>query len=151
MLARADNIGLAFLRRVRSEHGYFAAAIKQPRKKGLRHEFASTIDELSKMIENADCDGLEVYFACWSFKEARNDPPGTPAGQGQPGRTHHNVLGVRALWLDIDAGTSKPYVDASEAWRALAEFCRTAKLPMPIGEVRPGRDRILHPRVGKGR
>ena len=131
-LVRSDDIGLAFLRQVLPKQGYFAAAIKQPGKKGLRHEFASTIDDLAATIAGADRDGLEVYFACASYREARNDPPGTPAGQRVLGRTKRNVLVIKSLWLDLDAGANKPYRDVLEARQALAALCRTAKLPIPV-------------------
>ena len=128
---RGDDIGLAFLRQVLPQQGYLAAAIKQPGKKGIRHEFASTIEDLAAAIAGADRDGLEVYFACASYREARNDPPGTPAGQRVLGRTKRNVLAVKSLWLDLDAGANKPYRDALEARQALAALCRALSSRFP--------------------
>ena len=84
------------------------------------------------VIENADRDGYETYHACAAFKEARNDPSGTPDGQKRFGRTKHNASGAKSFWLDIDVGTGKQYATQQKALDALAVFCRTLNLPPPI-------------------
>jgi hypothetical protein len=61
-----------------------------------------------------------------------NDPQGTPRGQRRLGRTKRNAFGARAFWLDLDVGEDKPYATINDAIKALAEFCRTLKLPTPI-------------------
>jgi hypothetical protein len=133
MLARNDDISLRFLNSILPEQGPYIAAIRNPRNRGFKpNEFASTIDDLWTIIENADRDGCESYHALAAFKEARNDPVGTPDGRKRFGRTKHNASGAKSFWLDIDVGKGKPYASQKEALDALAVFCRTLNLPPPI-------------------
>jgi hypothetical protein len=127
------DTSLAFFNRILPERGCFIAAIKNPRSKGFKpSRFAATHDQLWSIIEEADRDGFEVYHANASFKEAANDPPGTPDGQKRVGRTKHNALGAKAFWLDLDVGPGKGYGDQDTAVDALKIFCATLKLPPPI-------------------
>lgn len=129
----AHDLSVTFLRLILPEQGYYIAAIKLVKRKGFKPSiFASTIEELWAAIENADRDGYETYHACASFREPHNDPPGTPDGQKQFGRTKRNALGAKAFWLDIDAGPGKGYRSQDAAQDALADFCRTLRLPAPI-------------------
>lgn len=131
--AIAEDVSVKFLRLILPEEGYCVAAVKLAKSKGFKPTiFASTIEELWNTIENADRDGFEAYHACASFKEPHNDPPGTPAGQKQFGRTQKNALGAKSFWLDIDVGPGKPYASQKEALGALAAFCRALNLPPPI-------------------
>src|SRR6476661_1357889 len=133
MLAPADNISIRFLKLILPEQGYYIAAVKRVGSKGFRSSiFVGTIEELLDVIETYDRDGYEAYHACASFREARNDPPGTPDGQKQLGRTKHNALGAKAFWLDLDVGPGKPYSSLDAVLDALAAFCRTLKLPIPV-------------------
>jgi Virulence-associated protein E len=133
MLARNDDISLRFLNRILPERGPYIAAIRNPRNRGFKpNEFANTIEDLWTIIESADRDGNETYYACAAFKEARNDPSGTPDGLKRFGRTKHNASGARSFWLDIDVGTGKQYATQQNALDALAVFCRTLNLQPPI-------------------
>jgi hypothetical protein len=128
-----DDISVRFLKLILPEQGYYIAAIKRSGAKGFKPSvFAPTIEELWTNVENAGQDGYETYHACAAYKEARNDPLGTPDGQKRFGRTKHNALGVKSFWLDIDAGPRKPYSSQKEAVDALAAFCRALNLPPPI-------------------
>jgi hypothetical protein len=75
---------------------------------------------------------VRPYHACAAFKEARNDPSGTPDGLKRFGRTKHNASGAKSFWLDIDVGTGKHYATQQNALDALAVFCRTLNLQPPI-------------------
>jgi hypothetical protein len=133
MLTRSPDIALAFLNLILPERGFYIASIKNPRGKGfLPNRFAATPEALWAILEEADRDGYESYHACASFKEERNDPRGTPAGQKRFGRTKHNVLGVKSFWLDIDVGPEKGYSDQGAATDALRTFCAKLHLPPPI-------------------
>jgi Virulence-associated protein E len=135
VLTRIDDISVRFLRLILPETGIYIADCKPAGSRGFKfnlRQFASTIEELAQAIENLDQDGYETYHACASFREPRNDPPGTPNGQRQFGRTQKNALGAKAFWLDIDAGPGKAYRDQDAALKALEIFCRTLKLPAPI-------------------
>jgi hypothetical protein len=105
----------------------------RPGAKGFKPStFASTIEDLWTIIESADRDGNETYYACAAFKEARNDPSGTPDGLKRFGRTKHNASGARSFWLDIDVGTGKQYATQQKALDALALFCGRLNLQPPI-------------------
>jgi hypothetical protein len=133
MLARNDDASVKFLRLILPERGPYIAAIKNPRNRGFKpNEFAYTIEDLWTIIESADRDGYETYHACAAFKEARNDPSGTPDGRKRLGRTKHNASGAKSFWLDIDVGAGKQYATQQKAFDALAVFCRTLNLQPPI-------------------
>src|SRR6516165_10467573 len=133
MLTRSDDISVKFLKLILPEQGFFIAAIKNPRGRGFKPSiFASTIGELWTIIENADRDGDQNYFACASFKEELNDPPGTPYRDRRLGRTKHNVLGAKCFWLDIDVGPGKEFNNQDEALSAIRNFCEVLGLPDPI-------------------
>jgi hypothetical protein len=122
-----------FFKLILPSRGHYVASIKLKNSKGFRPSiFATTVEELSKIIEEADRDGFEVYFACASFKQPINNPTNMPRGQRRLGRTHHNVCAVKAFWLDIDVGKGKPYKTRDEALDALAAFCKKLNLPRPI-------------------
>lgn len=69
-------------------------------------------------IPKFDAQGLSTYFACASYK--------TPAS-----RKSDNVAYVKAFWLDIDCGDTKPYNDIKAALAALASFKSVVGLPNP--------------------
>ena len=123
MLARNDDISVRCLKLILPERGYYIAAVKRSGAKGFNPStFASTIEDLWTSIESADRDGYETYHACAAFKEARNDPSGTPDGQRRFGRTKHNASGVKSFWLDIDVGPGKQYATQQKALDALADL-----------------------------
>ena len=136
MLTRSNpdaEFAIRFLRLILPEEGdgYYIAAIRRTRG-GLKHQFAATVEELWSAIESADRGGFDTFHACASFKEPFSDPQGIPAGERRFGRTKHNVRGLKSFFLDIDAGPEKSYTDQHAARIALANFCRTLKLPTPI-------------------
>jgi hypothetical protein len=131
--AHIDDLLVRFFELVLPSQGHYVAAIKLKNGKGLQPSiFAATLEELAKIVEEADRDGFEVYFACASFKQPLNNPTNMPRGQRRLGRTHHNVCAAKAFWLDIDVGKDKPYKTRDEALDALAAFCKKLKLPRPI-------------------
>jgi hypothetical protein len=125
------EIAIKFFRLILPDQGYYIAAIRRTTG-GFKNEFASTLEDLWTIIENADRDGHAAYHACASFKESHNDAPGVPQAQRRFGRTKRNVLGAKAFWLDLDAGPEKSFPDVAAASDALAGFCRTLKLPTAI-------------------
>jgi predicted P-loop ATPase len=135
MLAPTDDndIGLRFLWRILPAQGYYIAAIKDPRSKRFRaSEFASTPEGLWRLLQENDRNGFETYHACASFREPLNDPPGSAREDRRLGRTHHNALGAKAFWLDIDAGHDKSYPNQQKAFEAVKVFCKKLNLPIPI-------------------
>jgi hypothetical protein len=131
--SRSEGVAIRFFRLILPESGHYAAVRKRKNADGfMSNVFASSIEELAEAIENYDRDGYETYHACASFKEAVNDPPGTPAGQKRHGRTKRNAWGAKSFWLDPDVGPKKPYATITDAVRAVAEFCHKLNLPPPI-------------------
>jgi hypothetical protein len=130
--APADPSQLGFLRLILPEQGPYIATIKSRRSKGFKPSiFVDTIEDLWHIIESRDRDGYETYYACASYKVAANDPDGPPS-QKRLGRTKHNAAGAKAFWLDIDVGPGKPYSNEDATFDALAVFCRTLNIPLPI-------------------
>ena len=129
---QTDQTECAFLASILPQEGPYAAFIVE--KDGVRKRvvFADDISELWEIIKAADTAGHTAYHACAAYKVGRYDPKGTPRGQRRFGRTKHNARGAKALWLDIDAGPCKPYLDWKAARRAVAEFCRATGLPRPL-------------------
>jgi predicted P-loop ATPase len=128
-----DDPTVRFFKLILPSRGHYVAAIKLKNSKGFRSSiFATTVEELWAVLEEADRDGFEVYFACASFKQPLNNSPGTPRAERRLGRTHANICGAKAFWLDIDVGTDKPYKTRDEALATLAAFCKKLNLPRPI-------------------
>lgn len=115
---------VAFLKCVLPDEGYYCAIIfdvARPRP-GIdkpRQIFVETIEELANVLLGADSEGRTVYHACASFKE-----------RGSRKRT--NVRYIRSLFIDVDAGDRKPYLDAAEAATAVVHFHRLVLLPAPV-------------------
>lgn len=83
-----------------------------------RQTLCDTIDELVAGLRNADAEKRNAYMACAAFKTKDN-------------RKQENALGAQSLWVDIDAGPNKPYLDADAAIVAVDAFCDKADLPYP--------------------
>jgi Family of unknown function (DUF5906) len=130
MLAPADNISVRFLKLILPEQGYYITWVKR-RGRNL-NIFASSVEELWSEIEDRDRDAWETYHACANFNKNEHDRPDTPRAQRRLGRTHYNVKGARALWIDIDAGKGKPYATQDEAGAALKLFLKVTGLPIPL-------------------
>jgi putative DNA primase/helicase len=128
-----DDPAVRFFELILPSQGFLVAGIKRKKNsKGLQHIFCETPEELWEIIEEADCDGFECYFACSSFKVPQNNPHNTPPRERRYGRTHHNVCAAKAFWLDIDVGKDKRYKTRDEALAALAAFVKKLNLPRPI-------------------
>ena len=110
---------LEFLRAILPEEGlYCAVEIGDGRPK---QSFFQSVEELSEYTLSVDrklgAVGA-VYHGCASYLS-------------NAGRSKLNVRGLRALWLDVDAGDGKPYADLEGAITALGGFLRVTGLPTP--------------------
>lgn len=105
---------LDFLKLVLPDQGHYCWVAIHNKK--ARQGFVSTLDALEAKLLEEDETGVDIYFACSSFKEPKS-------------RQAVNVLGTKAFWFDIDAGEGKPYKDADAAAEALNAFCEVAGLP----------------------
>jgi Domain of unknown function (DUF927) len=106
---------LDFLQAVLPSEGWYCGFILPTKK----HVWCETIEELSNVLSEQDALGHQVYHGCASYSE-----PTT--------RAKSNVLRVRSLWLDVDAGPTKPYSNAVDAWKAVETFRNKAGLPLPL-------------------
>ena len=80
--------------------------------------FVQTLEEAEKEIDDLVAKHYDAYFACAKYEAKKT-------------RTGDNIKAVRAFWLDIDCGESKPYKDKAEGINALKAFCDAAGLPRP--------------------
>ena len=83
----------------------------------FRHFFGESNAWLAQAVARVDAH-QDVYFACASYVD-------------RSGRTGTNVAKVRSFWMDMDVGENKPYAKASEAAKALLDFCEVLDLPRP--------------------
>jgi hypothetical protein len=129
---RVDDIAIKFLRMILPEEGYLAVTAKSKTGSVKSTVFAEDVYVLWDIIGGFDNNGLDAYHGCASFRNPRNDPPGTAPGSRRFGRTHYNALGARCLWADFDCGSDKPYKEKEHIKDALVEFRERTKLPVPL-------------------
>lgn len=95
--------------------GYYCVGEKVP--KGMVHRFYQSIDEVEKDLRRNSQKGNHLYF--------------TPSVYSSPNRLQEKVKAIKAFWLDVDCGETKPYKSKQEGLDALAEFLNKTKLPLP--------------------
>ena len=106
-----------FLESVTADGGYYAVAGMH---KGKFREqiFVETLDEVEALVNELTEKKRDIFFGLAKF--------GTPNE-----RTQANAVRVKALWLDIDCGEEKHYIDRNEAIADLGRFCKELGLPRP--------------------
>jgi len=85
----------------------------------IEQSFYDSIEELAAAAHNKDKRGYDTYFAVGCIGEKDN-------------RKASNVVSLKALFLDIDAGPTKDYASQREALAELRRFCSAIKLPKPL-------------------
>lgn len=109
---------LEFLQYILPVGGWYAKMVLVPggAPKQVLYE---TIEELSSGIEHSSNQGgKNVYFAVGSFKDGTS-------------RKQVNSLAVKSLFVDIDCGPDKPYLNKKAGMLALARFVGDMNMPMP--------------------
>lgn len=106
-----------FLGRVMPPQGYYSVITIQG--SAPRQRFVDDIETLADTMMRLSARGENVYYAVSSFRDGTS-------------RTQKNVLLTKALYLDIDCGPGKPFVDWREGLVALLEFVTAHKLPKPL-------------------
>lgn len=89
------------------------------RNKKVKANFLAKHEDISEVATALSSQGVDAYFAVASYAEPTR-------------REAANVQSVKALWLDVDVGSGKPYADRKEAVAALGEFCAAIGFLMPI-------------------
>lgn len=115
-----------FLCTVLGDQGYYCSLGLMPKHKKKVQKFYTSIDSLVASAANLDEEGFDAYFALSTFVDDKS-------------RTAENVQSVKALFLDIDCGPTKPYADQVAAIKALRTFCTTTGVPSPTAMVNSGR------------
>ena len=82
------------------------------------NRFYSSVDEMTDEIQTYVDNGYDVYYVTAGF------------GAGQTA-TSDNAVAKRELYIDVDCGPTKPYLDKNEGAQALKEFCKATNLPRP--------------------
>jgi Domain of unknown function (DUF927) len=96
-----------------------------------------TVDELKSRATWAAQQPFvkDIYF-CTSLQ---SDMHTDKKGKARPVRLQKNVLGMRAIFLDVDVKPPpKGYPTLTEALHAIGKFCEAAKLPSPTALVGSG-------------
>lgn len=86
-----------------------------------RQRFYDSIEDLARSVLILDGKVGQhgaVYFACATFDQTGR-------------RRQENVVRVRSLWLDVDAGDGHAYASPAEALLAIRAFVDVAALPIP--------------------
>lgn len=128
----------AFLRAVLPEHGIYVVARsddgglqkRDDGKSGMNQQAVGFVEDLVRISGECYNQPKDVWFALAAFRQGWHTVQ-TPAGEKQQLRVRTNVRAVRSLWLDIDAGSGKPYASRKEALAALLAFCKDAGMPCP--------------------
>jgi hypothetical protein len=105
-----------FLRHVLPSSGMyccFTLAGKFPRQR-----FFDNADDLSAYMLQMSGQGFNTYYAVSSF--------------GGNQRTQEGVVLTKALYLDVDCGPDKPYLDWKQGLKALGGFLSETQLPKPM-------------------
>lgn len=115
-----------FLSTVLSESGlYCVVAIRADTPTPIQ-KFYGSIDLAIKAALDFDARGYSTYYALGTFVEGTN-------------RKASNVDSLKALFLDIDCGTDKPYATQRDAFVALKALCKSKNLPKPTWVINSGK------------
>ena len=106
-----------FLNHVLPDEGEYCS-ITIPKGRPPRQKFNHEISHIIKSTQQLEHYGVDVYFACASFKDNSS-------------RSACNAHRFKSLWIDLDVGDKSAYSDKPSARSALGLFCIAAKLPLP--------------------
>jgi len=83
-----------------------------------RQRFFNDVSELADYMHQMSGKGYNTYYAVSSF--------------GGNQRTQDGVVLTKAIYLDVDCGADKPYLDWTQGLKALGKFLQDAGLPKPL-------------------
>ena len=83
-----------------------------------RQRFFNDISDLGAYLHDMSGKGYNTYYAVSSF--------------GGNQRTQEGVVLTKALYLDVDCGNDKPYLDWKQGLKALGKFIADTGLPKPM-------------------
>ena len=108
-----------FLEGVLASDGHYCIFASHAKGNYRTQKFYSSIDEVVDAAQELDAKGYDAYFALATFEEPNS-------------RKVANVKYLKSLFLDLDCGPSKDYVNQANAIAALRKFCKKIELPKPI-------------------
>ena len=125
---------LSFLQKILPSQGvYVLAAFRNGMDRSPAHYNCKTLEDLARLARKVDDAGVQVFHACASFAEERKVPTkADPSKLRNATRAADNVAFTRSQWLDVDVGPTKDYPTRKEAVQAVAELCRTLRIPAPM-------------------
>jgi hypothetical protein len=112
-----------FLSTVLPSVGNYCLAIFSPQVR--RHKFFPTVEALDASALPVLANSVDLYFALASFGDNRT-------------RKAEAAQCMRSLFIDLDCGPKKPYLDQAAAAQALRAFIATTKFPQPTYVVNSG-------------
>lgn len=108
---------LEFLQRVLPTEGVYCTFFNGPRGKVQR--FHDTLEAAEAAIQRADGVGQNTFFAVSTFLNGSS-------------RRKTNVAYTKVLAIDVDCGADKPFDTWKDGLKALHEFIKVLKLPVPL-------------------
>jgi len=85
----------------------------------IEQSYHESIEDLAEVAKKKSDRGYDTYFAVGCIGEANN-------------RKANNIVSLKALFLDIDAGPTKEYPTQREAFQALRKFTKAVGMPKPF-------------------
>lgn len=127
-----------FLSHILPKQGYKFIAVKEGDDKPWVHKPTESTAIAADIAEQADGKGRQgvgVYHACASFKQAYIESETEVYDNGKPKRRYRveeNAGWVKSFWLDLDCGEGKDYPTQREAVADIVRFCKETGLPRPL-------------------
>ena len=107
-----------FLEGVLASDGHYCIFASHAKDDHRVQKFYGSIEKAVHAAQELDTRGYDAYFALATFEEPNS-------------RKVTNVRYLKSLFLDLDCGPSKDYVNQGNAITALRKFCEEAELPKP--------------------
>lgn len=108
-----------FLRRVLPAEGARVAIVLNPDQRPHQKFFPDT-ESLAQFCAASSAAGDNVYYAVATYADPKN------------GRKAVNIHALKALFLDVDCGSGKPFADWRDGLRAVGRFVSQHALPKPM-------------------
>lgn len=105
-----------------------------------RHYWFQNVDTMAEAALLMDSQGKAVFHGCATFNDPGPDtwvPNPKKLGKKKRNwdndkRTQTNVAGLKAFWIDLDAGAGKPYASAGVAYSTFETWRAAAHLPPAV-------------------
>lgn len=122
-----------------SEGIYFLALIDKSSGR-VAHKAFESITAMAEAVESYSSNpNINVYHACAAYKApyVEVEDKKKPGELKRAYRDPANWLGAKSFWIDIDCGDEKAakgdgYVTKRDGAAAIAEFCQSTGMPMPM-------------------